>query len=65
MGCKSWLKLLGGLALMYSSFATYGIVKPLDPWFILGLMFFLMGVAKFVCKCECCASCETGGKKKK
>lgn len=50
-----WLKLLGGLGLMYSSYlANAGNVVFFDPWFVLGAMFFLMGVAKFVCKDECC-----------
>ena len=66
MGCKRWLKLLGGLGLIYSSYLANGMSFVFfDPWMVLGLMFFLMGLAPFFCKCECCTYCETPSKKKR
>lgn len=66
MGCKRWLKLLGGLGLIYASYLGNGMSLAIfDPWMVLGLMFFLMGVAPFFCKCECCSGCEMPGKKKR
>ena len=63
--CKKVLKLLGGLGLMYASYiANMNTLVFFDPWMILGLMFFLMGVCGFMCKC-CCGTCEMPGKKKK
>ncbi|MCX6772449.1 MAG: hypothetical protein NTV88_01615 [Candidatus Micrarchaeota archaeon] len=67
--CKKVLKLLGGLGLIYASYlANMGKLVLFDPWMILGLMFFLMGVMPFICKCDCCggcSNCEMPGKKKR
>ncbi len=66
MGCKRWLKLLGGLGLIYSSYLANGSgFVFFDPWMVLGLLFFLMGLAPFFCKCDCCTACEAPGKKKR
>ena len=59
--CKKWLKLLGGLGLILVSL---NYIK-LDPWLVLGAMFFLMGLVALICKCECCGACAMPGKKKK
>jgi len=58
--CKKWLKLLGGLGLILGSLGYL----PLNPWLVLGLMFFLMGLVPMFCKCECCGACDVGKKKK-
>lgn len=69
MGCcmyKKWLKLLGGLGLIYASYLANGMtLKLFDPWMVLGLMFFLVGVCPLVCKCDCCTECKVDYKKKK
>lgn len=56
-GCKLWLKILAGLALILVS----GKILNFDPWLIVGLYLALRGIMPMVCKCDPC--CGTGKKK--
>lgn len=63
MGCKTWLKLLAGLAFIGLAMGYLNY----SPWLVLGVYFLLRGIMPFFCKCECCSACDMGmgGKKKR